>query len=228
MDGYWGEAKEAAMADIAVAAATPRRFGKGPWKSFRRYKRRPGYSKRFGDRLSWKKQLNEHRFKRSYELDLWLAGQAKGYHFKIGDVPNAAEFTALYDQFRLDWVVIWAFPAQNVAQVQAVATYIPTLFSFVDKDDSTAPGTLDDVLERGNKVNHLMDQGKKVASFRPHLDAEVYKSALTTSYSSKGGQWITDVDIPHYGWKAWVEPALSGNNSIRLVADLYFTCKGTS
>ena len=70
-----------------------------------------------------------------------------------------------------------------------------------------------------------MDQGKKVASFRPHLDAEVYKSALTTSYSSKGGQWITDVDIPHYGWKAWVEPALSGNNSIRLVADLYFTCK---
>ena len=76
---------------------------------------------------------------------------SKGYHFKIGDVPNAAEFTALYDQFRLDWVVIWAFPAQNVAQVQAVATYIPTLFSFVDKDDSTAPGTLDDVLERATR-----------------------------------------------------------------------------
>lgn len=178
-------------------------------------------------KLSLKNQLTEHKYKRSFQLDLWAVGQAKGYNFTISGLPNALEFGALYDQFRMDWVTIWAYPSQNSAEAAAAAVYIPTLFSYVDKDDATAPASLDEVLERGNKMSHYMDKGQKVASFRPHVDVEVYKSALTTGYASKAGLWIDNFDIPHFGWKAWLEPPLTGNNSIRLVADVYFTCKNS-
>lgn len=187
--------------------------------------------RKLAGRMPMWKQLNEHKYRRSYSALLWTTatGQATSIMFRLVDVPNSAEFANLYDQYRLDWATVWAIPAQNSAEVDNGARFIPTIYSAVDHDDNTAPANLNEILERNNKRITTMDKKYRLASLAPTCLQEVYRSAIATNYSPKSHVWlnVAATDVPHYGMKMWVEPALGANNSIRVIVDLYFTCRAS-
>lgn len=184
-------------------------------------------------RLARKLELSQHRYKRSFSLDLQVATgggiQSYGYEFRLDQLPGFGEFTALYDSYRIEWVTVWAMPTQDNAPVQGSNYFVPTLLSVVDKDDATAPATLASVLEHGNVKYNYMNGMKKIAAFRPAIAADVFQSAIATGYSRQEMQWIdcAKPSVPHYGLKTWQEPAITGYNGIRLIADVYVSFKDT-
>lgn len=178
-----------------------------------------------------KRNLSEHRYKRSYSMDLLTTATAQGtgYIITLNSLPNFGEFTALYDSYRIDWVTIWAVPTQTDAQVAAANLFTPSLYTVVDKDDASPPGTLAAQLEHGNMKITTMDRMKKLCSFKPAVQGELFRSGATRGFNRMQDQWIdcAQADIPHYGLKVWCEPAMTGFNGIRLIADVYVTFKDT-
>jgi len=69
-------------------------------------------------------------------------------NYRLSALPNAAEFTALFDQFRIDCVRTTFRPAFNAGQVIAVATALyPDLLTVIDLNDSNSPAALADMYE---------------------------------------------------------------------------------
>lgn len=210
---------------VRSKALAKRRYA-GPLGSGKRARQ----SKRL-TKLGRKLQLSVHRYKRSYSMDLLTtaSGQGTGYYIALNNLPNFAEFTALYDSYRIEWVTVWAIPTQTEAPVQGANLFVPTLYTVVDKDDAAAPGTLASQLEHGNVRMVCMDKMKKVASFKPAVQGELFRSGATRGFNRLDDQWIdcAQADIPHYGLKIWTEPAMTGFNGIRLIADVYVSFKDT-
>lgn len=192
--------------------------------------RRGGVGKRLARSLR-KRNLSEHRYKRSYSMDLLTTATAQGtgYIIQLNALPNFAEFTALYDSYRIEWVTVWAIPTQTDAQIAGANLYVPSLYSVVDKDDATLPANLFSILEHGNMKITTMDKMQKLCSFRSAVQGELFRSGATRGFNRLESQWIdcAQADIPHYGLKVWTEPAITGNNGIRLLADVYISFKDT-
>lgn len=222
------------VSDSQISISFPQRskaFAKrrysGPLGSGKRARQ----SRRAISKLGRKLQLSLHRYKRSYSVDLLTTATAQGtgYQFSLNNLPNYAEFTALYDSYRIEWVTIWAIPTQTEAPVAALNYYVPTLYTAVDKDDATPPGSLASQLEHGNLRMVTMDKMKKLAAFKPAVQGELFRSGATRGFNRMDDQWIdcAQPDIPHFGLKIWTEPAMTGFNGIRLIADVYVSFRDT-
>ena len=95
-----------------------------------------------------------HAFRRKIAptgLALAAGDNLYGYTFALSDVPSVGDYTALYDQFRLNMVVlrfVW-----RSTQVSALETsnnaFVgpPSVVYVVDRDDASAPASANEVRE---------------------------------------------------------------------------------
>jgi len=195
---------------------------------------------------SWaSRSLNTHRFSR-YALGTSVVlmgdGSAKFFSnnhiFTLANVVNASEFGNLFDQFRIDKVVVTyqllnnPDANNNIASTVSNSTnWYPTVWSIPDYDDSAALN-ISEMKERIGVRNRILRPNQKMKFVvRPKVLVQTYRTALTTGYAPKS--LFVDMstqDIPHYGLKTTIDFAdipPSATNQFRVLQEFkyFFTCK---
>lgn len=170
-----------------------------------------------------------HSFKRSsynaaYQT-VTTADIGGSFAFNLNLVPSAAEFTALFDQYRIDKIVWTLMPRGNSGE-QGTNNLNTKVFSVLDYDDDTAPTSLNTLLQYpGVKCTKLAYDHKR--TIRPKFATTQYRSLTTSAYGARSGWLDCDYsDVPHYGIKFWIQGPGSGTQIIDLKTDFYLSFKG--
>lgn len=154
----------------------------------------------------------------------------EGKNFSFAQLPGYLEFTGLFDRYMITYAkVYYHLKVDPGAQVAGAATW-PKLYYLRDYDDSSSPLTLNEMREHSKTSCRVMNPNKPVVfGFRPSTLSEVYRSAISTSYSPKWNQWIdmAAVDLPHYGWKIGIDDLTNTNYKVDVEVVLWFKCKDT-
>jgi len=203
-------------------------------------------AKRLGGKSKIRGSLSMHRYSRyglAENFTLTQLESSKSFDFAFNNIINSAEFTALYDRYRIDKVVVKLQLVTNPnSQMkindQTVAgstwanpnNWYPKVWSVNDHDDSSAE-TIAQLKERSGVKCKILQPNKTLTYvIRPAIAAMVYKTVTTTGYGPKWGQWIDmqDVGVPHYGLKLVVDA--NGQDPINefvinVEKKFYFTCK---
>lgn len=174
---------------------------------------------------------------------------AFGVAFTLSDVAAAAEFTALFDQYRLMKVKFLMYPVDmgtlsTGSGVAAGAAGYPTamIHSVLDYDDNDPPlaseaGLLTMMEKTGYKMRPLQQIGRPVISrtFRPRALGVINNAAGATTARSLASKdsWMDVASplIPHFGLKGLIEMH-SGTNAtdwalqFRIIVKYWLQLKG--
>lgn len=163
---------------------------------------------------------------------------AVGYAMSLGQLPNVADFTSLFDQYKITGAKITLTPAlsegiNSPLFGQNVALGFSRVHSAIDYDDNSAPASEDSLLEYGSHKSTSPFQTHS-RYIKPKVLHEVYRSALTTAYSPRSSTYLdmSTTDVPHYGLKVWISApntaaGVAAQISYKVYQTLYFTCKNT-
>lgn len=164
-----------------------------------------------------KSAIPVHRFARWSGL-LGLTGNAAynpystAQTFTLADIQAASEFTALFDQYRLDKIVLYFHLVRSPdAQSATTATY-PKLYYIHDHDDSTPFATLGDAMQHTRaKMRILMPNKFVKIVIKPSVLQTV--NAAASAVEPKYGSWISTANsnVPHYGLK-WLLDDFTNTN----------------
>lgn len=142
-----------------------------------------------------------------------LAYAAAAYSFNVSDVPGVAEFTTLFDQYKivevkLDFQYISASEATLNTAVNT-NNQICTLMVYEDNDDTTAPAATNAgwsaVLESGRAKSMIFPNKKNQFSYvlRPKVLQADLDTAGTTLARSEANPWLdpATTDAKYFGLK---------------------------
>lgn len=128
-----------------------------------------------------------------------------GLSFSLGQLPDFTDFTSLYDQYRINKVVVKLIPKVTQAVLEGGVAMLnqnlQQVHSAIDYDDVTAPNSISDLTQY---QNHRMSRGNQI-----HTRVFVPK-ALTTigavSSAPKAKQWLdtSTSGIQHRGMKLFI------------------------
>lgn len=132
-----------------------------------------------------------------------LANVFENFTFKLEDVPNYTEFTALYDQYCIKGVSITIMPRYNIAAPTpdggvSATGQVPQTWSILDYDGSF-PTTEAGMLQYQNlKMQKGTSWHKRYVV--PAVSAEIF-NGITTAYAPKKRVFIdtANPDVKHYG-----------------------------
>lgn len=151
-----------------------------------------------------------------------------GMAFRFSDMPNFAEFTVLYDQYKITGVKLMFIPqmTDNTSATQNVGTFM----YFYDYDDSSSAGlSLDTFYQKMNlKMRQAANRPFKLF-FRPKAGIAGVQSVSGNQVASlPRSTWLdcASPDAFYYGLKwAWSNVNIT-TPSLLVYATYYFTMKG--
>lgn len=160
--------------------------------------------------------------------------------FELANVPGFAEFTAMYDFFKINAVSVRFIPQSNVnlyndtGQVQVVASqFYNRIVTVVDYNDRTVPTSLNDLRQYGNcKVGTNNRVHKRFFHPKPTLAVDEDSGSGTSYGLAQMGKipWIaTGSDQAEwYGIKYGIEHANPGGtvDLYKVEVKLYLSFKG--
>lgn len=146
-----------------------------------------------------------------------IGGTASGYlatnlTFKLSDIPGYTEFTALFERYRLDKIVVEVQVPQTIAggdfdtsgtSIDVAQMKLVTLPS-TDTNRVSVAKNLDDVLQM-NKPQHRdligVKDNKVSTVIKPNILFQTYETAVATGYTEKYSPWlyVEEPDHIHYG-----------------------------
>lgn len=214
-------------------------------------KRRPTYKrKRMTKRMPLAKRpnINVHSFKRMLAGDFtnWSTGTVRdgcsriagnavnlpwlgGFQLNgLSSVLNTGEFTALFDQYRIDKLVLKFYLKIDPGAQAAGAANVPRLYYYRDRDDSTPATSLNEIRENGRgRLVPLSLYRPVTIVCRPNTLGLIYQSSVSSTYSPKFGQWIdcSNPGTPHYTWKMAIDDLTNTNYRVDVEGEVFFTCR---
>lgn len=200
--------------------------------SYRRYK--TGLSMTYGP-------MKPYLFKRSCLIPslqfVWsISNQAPVYLPSAGDLPNFSEFTALYDEYKINKIKLnfeCLFNGRDMNSTNPTSGTASLLGSLKrirvvrDYNDNTALASENSAFEYQNCRSYAVGKSFKIVLY-PRLLTINYRSAVSSSYTSTKPKYIdtTDTATPHYGLKFFLPSCTSDINDGNLNKQLY-TCRAT-
>lgn len=161
--------------------------------------------------------------------------------FQMSDIPQIASYQTLFEYYTINKVVvefryktagIYANTDGSAATGRSMNEVNPTLIFKVDHNDinpDTVPVLMESMKTREKQLtNHNPNFSIQI---KPAIQAELYKTALTSAYAPKWGVKLSmaDIVVPHYGLKMNIQcPAAttSANFGTLLVQyKIYFTAR---
>lgn len=147
-------------------------------------------------------------------------------------VPAASELTNLFQQWKIDKVIIKAVPSRNMADYSDGIPVTPgyptfsTLLSVVDYDDNDAPLTIGPLQECGDCTIRMMDKIHTYA-LKPKFVGVVTGAPGTTVAGppTRGYLDCAQANIEHNGIKFGMIAEQS--RYIDLYIDIYYTMRGS-
>lgn len=209
---------------------------------FRRRKRygyrRRRKSYRRGTRRTFRRSRRFPRTKRSL-IHIRRAGSAASVsvnpagtvyinstYFQLNSVINPTELTALFDEYRINCVVLSFIPRPNVVQVLANGNevpnnYVPTFHYAIDYDDANLVSNVDQLAEYGNY--HFTEFNKKInVKIKPKFATAAYSGAFTSYKPGKGWLDCASPGIQHYGLKFAVDTTFPNQYISFVIRPIYY------
>lgn len=169
-----------------------------------------------------------HTFKRSYYIPSYAtvttANVYGAYAFNLNDVPNASEFTALFDQYRIN-SVRWRLIPRGSSSEAGTNNNVGKIFTVLDMDDGVAPTSIDTLCQYPN-MKTTRTTSDHTRTLRPAFASTVYNTSTLSAYGQRRG-WL-DCDysqVPHYGVK-WAIQGTAGAQIFDLLIDYSVSFKG--
>lgn len=171
----------------------------------RRFSKRTRYSKRTGQKI--------YMFKRNVSLGVITISNISdtfgAYDFSLNDVPNSAEFTDLFDMYKINCVKITFIP-QQTQSVSIGAVNNPDasarFYSAIDYNDSAAPSAITDIQEYQTcKVTPILRQHKRI----------IYKPKIALSNIVTMTPWLatSTPSVNYHGLKYAIEAMSSSTTT---------------
>jgi len=125
-------------------------------------------------------------------------------------MPNAAEFSALYDLVRIDKVELdWS---TNLQATSSGTNLAPKFMVCNDYNDGVGTASLSNIQEHTDCTTKFAVDGRSNKwSVKPKYQRIVYYTSLTSSYEATHGFVNADTAIPHYGTKLAVLTPAQGS-----------------
>lgn len=182
-------------------------------------------------------QSTVHKFKRSFYKEGVFASdpgsdQFLGQTYSLNQLPSYTDFTALFDQYRVDKIRVTFYPRQNVTNGTFPSPTNDTVqscqvFSVIDYDDGTAPTALTDILQYQNLKT---TRGLRVHSrtFKPGVEIAQTNNGTIAGSMVKKSPWLdcTVASVWHNGLKL-VAQNTGGFAPITydMKVDMWISCK---
>lgn len=190
-------------------------------------------------------RTNLTSIKRRYYVGAWAATVATGwnstnYSFRLNNIPSYTEFTALFEQYKINAVKLTFIPQweggldQNNAYIAAATVpYVqtPRMYVLIDKDGDPQISTENLMLE--NSDTRVITNPHKAFSVyvrKPCAQYEVSTSLGFSAASPKPSPWL-DCDnygVNHYGVGigCQLDGSVTASMYYRVVATYYMQFKG--
>jgi len=141
------------------------------------------------------------------------------------DVPNSAEFAALYDLVKIDKVELtWAASVQ--ASSDAVAYRAPRFLICNDFNDGATTVNLAEIQQHSDATSKFNADGTAHKwMVKPKYQRIVYYTALSSSYEPNNGFVNADTAIPHFGTKLGMISQDFDNSSVDFMFKYFLTLK---
>jgi hypothetical protein len=174
---------------------------------------------------------NAHTFRRirdNGDVAIFGIDSGLGWSFRLNDIPDFGDFTALYDAYTIDRVEI-TYILHNVAPGQ-----FPTLFWAPDYDDDNTPLSVNSVTTHQNVRWHAFSENARsvTMSVDPRSLVSTYQAGVTSAYSWAKGGAIVDMAnpaVPFYGIKTWLSnynTVLTPGARIQSILTYHIRCIG--
>lgn len=153
------------------------------------------------------------------------------------NLPNSAEFQALFDQYRINKVVLKIYFSNNTSTTASSTSFLPTMYVCNDNDNSVAPSTLGELQQRPeSKLWQLGTNGntnniRTITVYPNAVQAQYTGTAFTSFGDTPRKNWLDCAypAIPMYGTKIWWDTDNTSNQAIgflTIVADIYYDFRG--
>lgn len=175
-----------------------------------------------------------HHFKRT-----WIANDTlpinssgnyyKGYYFTFASTPGVSEFTTLFDQYRMNKIVVKFIPNFTGSDLNpgTSALTLPNVHTVIDYDSATDPASIDELLHYGTYRLHKCARSFTLV-WTPACEVDLGGVA---GAGLKFKQWVdmAQTGIRFYGLRVAIEAAGGTVASAKYTpyVTYYFSCKGT-
>lgn len=150
-------------------------------------------------------------------------------NFTLADLPNASDFTNLFDFYRICGVKLQFIPQANSNDTGASDPLSIPIFHYIaDYDDSIGFANENQALEKEGIKTRRLDKPFNYYIV-PRVSNEIYNNGVTTAYAlNKKKQWIdgNSSGVAHFGLKAWVTTAAVYTLRFKIYATYYLQFKG--
>lgn len=199
-------------------------------KTYRKYSKKYGKNARrkFKSSKVYRNKSNNtvYRFTRlanysNIDVDN-TADFATAYTFKLSDLPNYTEFTALYDQYRIRYIKLMFFFQQDPFVNMTTGSFLGRMYTALDFDDATSPTEADIQQMRYVKVKRPVGIVKRF--LKPRCLNTIYNDGITNAYTLANKKtWIdcSNPNVTHYGVKLFINKP-SGTNHVTCTVQAKF------
>jgi len=139
--------------------------------------------------------------------------------FTLADLANVSAFASLFDQYRIERVRLHVRSRSNAVSVFNTASpnaAVPTMYLCIDRDDSTAPAAVSDIMQYDSVVT-IQGEEDAIIDLVPSITPAVFSGGAFSGYSSSpsNAHWIdiANTAVPHYGVKFGVTPLTVSTSS---------------
>lgn len=163
--------------------------------------------------------LKQHNFVESLQSDTIINIDTEanstmvGRAFGLNQIAQVAAYKDLFEYYRINKVVATfrykgtAAPATTSHIIPRMNEVNPIIFFKVDHDDISSESV--SVMRQSAKTREYQLSNAKpefTITFKPAVQVEIYKTALSSAYGPKWSTWLRcdDDSVPHYGLKMHV------------------------
>lgn len=160
-----------------------------------------------------------------------------GCQFALTDIIGSSEFTTLFNEYRLDKIVL-RISTTTWGAINGTASQMPSAYVFVDHNDAVAPASSQVAQQRDNcqLIDFTVHKAHYV-TFTPKCAQQIYTSGLAVSYGYQANNkslWLDTTspsdNTPHYGVKMFFRNFDTVNFSgtgLRIQPTYYMTFRNT-
>lgn len=174
-----------------------------------------------------------HRFRRNGSALTTITGNVAYAPYQgstgiaLAYTQNFAELTALFDQYRIDYVVQKFFLTIDPSAQTATNAVYPRLYSVRDENDGNLI-SMAEMRERSNlKIQMLRPDRPVVLKCRPNLLSQQFLSGVTSAYTPAWNKWVNTSasTAPYYTWKWNIDNLTNTNYKVEIETIVYMSFK---
>jgi hypothetical protein len=167
-------------------------------------------------------------FRRSYDAGTIATGVVPtfgAFSFSLSSLPDFADFTALFDAYRLRQIRVTFYPVNNNVLPSACR-----LYTVIDYDDANPLVTIGAMQEYDTcQVMGIDNDVILQRTLIPKAALAIYSGAFTSFAQTSPGMWIDSgsPNVQYYGLKWALETSNAVTNVYRVEIDCIVECKHT-